>query len=297
MSNKTPDQIDGFIKSTLKALSKEHSYFGFTEVGNHNAHGLEQKFQEHLCKILNSRSCSEFGWEDWHWCREIEFKTYGLTNRCVMKMDVIGRPNSNSGSQPSAVIIELKYVTSRYDNILHKHNPPNDAPAFPYDLLKDCVKVELALTENAQTSPRNPIYKPFYGVSIGLTNIGRYWMPKDKYSSWARNYYRAIAEKEIPDAGFILTDTKRVDNAIFRNSRSHLSFSYPWKFDSIEYSNLNPEIISKFNVSEEKYQKFRFIYCRPIIEDKGKHKHDQTNPRFIPFLNENTRNDFFQHRK
>lgn len=305
MSNKTTEQIDEFIKDTLQELSKKHKNFKFTVKGksDYKEKELEKSFQRQLCEMLDERSRSDDGWKNWNWQwkPEAKFVTKGLTNSRYIEIDIIGKPNDSSG-QPSAVIIELKYVTTTYNPHDNTYGAPSNALGFPYDLLKDCIKIELAITGEAETKPIIESDKPFYGVIIGLTNYNKFWINNPENNGWSKNYFKTIAKPDTNDPiifqpSLILTTNKNGDKSlqrsIFEDKRNHLSFCYPWQLSWHDYSELDEENTSNFNIRKE-YKKFMYIYCIPAINDKALYQHDISDPTYIPFLDQNTQTEFLK---
>lgn len=119
---------------------------------------LEKKFQRELCKLLNDQTPKS----GWTWQQEVKYRTCALRNRGAIFVDIVGRYRDSG----NCAAIELKYVPTRRND----KRAPNPL-AFPYDLLKDCLKIELIPTERCEPIDQNYQKQLVFGYSIGLTNV------------------------------------------------------------------------------------------------------------------------------
>lgn len=228
----------------------------------------ESDFQAALCDALRRSSDPTL----WEWTREDPYATLGLPNKGAVYFDICGVYN-----QSCKVQIELKYVVTPSVNI-----PPKDFPAFSYDLLKDCIKIELAMSGLADTAPLSKDYPVVYGLSIGLTNYPAFWQDEKKgKNGWSR---QSLEHLRKCGHGFEIIQTvaktkEQLHNAIFRNKRYHLSFSLNW---GIAWS--------------EEVNQSRFVIITPdslINYDKdGPHySHDLTDESYTPFVSMTARSN------
>ena len=217
--------INKMITNALARLGETNLNFGIPADGQRNPFG-ESLFQERLCHILNT-SCT-----GWVWSREeiFTFTPRLLVNEEEMAIDIVGVRDGE------AILIELKYVTTRLNKgwVLNPHDPY----AFPYDVLKDCLKIELAVNGLAQPTRK---ITPIYGVSIGLTNYCQHWGQVNRIglNSWTQNYLRALwsTDGAVPDMiRTVGQSDEMLRNAVFKNHRYHLSFSWPWTLNWHDYS-------------------------------------------------------------
>ncbi|WP_200248832.1 hypothetical protein [Lamprobacter modestohalophilus] len=266
------------ISETVNSLSANFQNFGFPERGQRvNRDALERVFRDRLIDSLNARVT------DWQWRSELTFDTTNLINAGFISFDIAGH------NEDEVALIELKYVPTIIDG--GQHTIPNDRYAFPYDLLKDCIKLELALNhglvDGVNCTPRDcneGECKPVLGLAIGLTNHQKFWQPPAQMRNWARNSWELLGNANFPAGPFTCrTDTKRLENAIFRNQRCHLSLSMAWLWSWLDYS--------EDARLPEHARAFRFILLSPEVNNNGKrlYTHDLDDPAFIPFLKPETR--------
>lgn len=228
----------------------------------------ESDFQAAMCDALRRNSDPSL----WEWTREDPYATLGLPNKGAVYFDICGVYN-----QSRKVQIELKYVVTPSVN-----TPPKDFPAFSYDLLKDCIKIELAMSGLADTVALSKDYPVVYGLSIGLTNYPAFWQDKKRgKNGWSR---QSLDHLRKGSHGFEIIETvaktkDQLYNTIFRNKRYHLSFSLDW---GIAWS--------------EQVNQSRFVIIAPdslINNDKHgpRYSHDLADESYIPFVSMTARSD------
>lgn len=287
--------VEKLINDSMAELGRQCNDFGMTVKGRRetNSKFLEKAFQEELRKVLALKT-SVSGLGGWSWYREEKVDTAILTNKSHLKADLVGVDRDGL-----AVVIELKYVTMSIDGF--RFVAPSDPYAFPYDVLKDAVKIESLLRRDL---PKWEGVRPVFGASIGLTNFMEYWgIGKKDRSAWAQHYWRAVASGSERGAisGIIRTDAKDNSRSIFRNKRCHISFGLPWKISWHDYSSLQRSIHRDAENFEEASQ-FRYVFLRPESTGYGsegwdyRYSHDQYSPEFIPFLTKEARDAFFDMR-
>lgn len=129
-------------------------------------------------------------------------------------------PDFLGDSDGNSVLIEIKY----------NMGVPRDTLAFPYDILKDCLKVELALEGKATGPSRNFVY----GLCIGLTNWKPHWDQNATVgrNAWSRNAFEIMRNTEEPfpqRCHVVSRGIADYTSKIYTNRRLHLSFGYEWK--------------------------------------------------------------------
>lgn len=217
------------------------------------------------------------GAKRWPLCKEVAFQTQGLaTNKDSMSIDILG--HGTCDGKPMSVAIELKYVTTSLNqNNLHKK--PSDSPAFSYDIIKDCVKIELAMSRKYNIHTDN-ISHPHYGIYIGLTNWPNFWNAHN--NTWSRQYQAALLTPQLPH--LMRTITPNINKALLCRRRNHISLSHCWSVEWNDYSGF------------EKYSMFKYVLCRTDITNKYEYIHTELpdNYMFIPYLNGETKNKFIK---
>lgn len=287
-----PAKIDTLIHSAMKSLAKTHAHFGLTIKGQRKgADELERFFQIELHAMLNDLSRKKKN--GWTWCREVGFPTTTFPNEEIV-VDIVGWH-----SDGYVVPIELKYVTRR--KLRRKFLPPSDPPAFPYDVLKDCLRLESLMIE---PDPRNGEADPpgcgciakeriIHAVGIGLTNYSAYWQEEGSVgkNGWSRNSFSILRQKQIKFSGSIRTETKgNLNNAIYKLERNHLRFGTEWRG---EWRDFPP-----CDGTPGKARSFRYVYLRPADPlKKPCHYLKRTDPAYVPFLNPTVRKAYFRRRR
>ena len=285
-------EVERFVNQAMHNLASEFESFGVTVVGDRgtNAKSLENKFQEKLQKHLEKLTSSENG-KGWRWIREARVDTDLLTNKRNMKADLLG-----IDPEGFAVVIELKYVTTAIKG--RRYDQPRDVYAFPYDVLKDSVKIEVLLERGL---PESEGVTPVFGFSIGLTNFLEYWEVGAKNrKAWSQHYWQFISGTlhETPVPKNIKTEAEDTFRSIFSNRRWHLSFGLPWKASWHDYSK-SSEIRQSQLKDRETCESFRYILLRP--DGKGfdgniwmfDYSHSEDDPEYLPFRTEYARKSFY----
>lgn len=200
--------------SVHKALEQILSQ-GFTGFQN------EKDFEQTLAEKLRSMG------QDWNWSNQaghannerIILQTDHWLNQNNIIPDIVGSKNRD------LILIEVKYIP-----VNQRTGRPQDPPAFPYDILKDCLKLEMAL-ENEARHARHPNIA--FGLCIGLTNWRPYWTPGDHngISGWSRNAFHIMRNPTIDLPAQCHTTPYRIDSyakLMYRHKRPHLRFRYQW---------------------------------------------------------------------
>lgn len=168
---------------------------------------LESDFQVALAR--------ELGWR-----RELNYGTRALANKGKMKVDL----GLVQGGELVAAI-ELKYVT----------DPPGDPPALPYDVAKDCLKLELLLDRAHGGELCWPDAEDVAGdlrvCVIALTNIRSYWDPQAANSSgqWSRHFAVRLCGEVPQFSGLIKVEASNTRNTIYSGKRAHMDFGLTWQ--------------------------------------------------------------------
>jgi hypothetical protein len=228
---------------------------------------LERMFQDRLCELLNQATVQS----GWSWQREIRYRTNSLRNKKAIAVDILGQDLDGKHS----AAIELKYVPTN-QNGNHAPNPL----AFPYDLLKDCLKIELLSTQ--RTTPVKPelTKTPTFGYSIGLTNVDR--ILDGTMKGWSRNYLLALcAEQAKESVNFTIgpciiesLPQATLEGVIYTNKRHHISLGAAWNGKWSKFGNKG----------------FHFIMMSTDFRDKQvEYSHDLDDSHYIPFLREDVR--------
>ena len=237
---------------------------------------LESMFQNRLCKLLNDMTILS----GWTWKREVRYQTLALRNVQTIAVDLLGQDREGRHS----AAIELKYVPTRQNG-----NSAPDPLAFPYDLLKDCLKIELLATAHSTPVNKDFARTPSFGYSIGLTNVPR--ILNGTMRGWSRNYLSALrAENAKEGASFSLgpckiksmPQKKTIEGVIFTNKRHHISLGKSWNGRWSKFGDKG----------------FQFIM---LSTDLGNgppaYDHDIDDSHYIPFLTEQARDDALQKAK
>lgn len=244
--NEEFNDLIGIINDYLKKLNPEFDN--------------EEEFKNELAHRLDD----EYGWQ---WETEKRFLTNRLANEQEISYDLFGVKNNK------AFIIELKHV------ICNEQGIPNNPPAFPYDVLKDCVKIELAIGRNLAECNE---FEEIYGISIGLSNFTKYWDQEYQAANWASNYIEKIKPNNIIDTtGIIRTNVNEGNEftRIYRNRRCHISLGLKWN--------------GEWRGTEKNNWKYLIL----TTDDKNpEYQHDPESSDTIPFINENGKRNFLAKR-
>lgn len=260
------------IVNAMSHLATEHA------LGHANGPkaNLERMFQDRLCKLLNDMTI----WSGWTWRREVRYQTLALRNVQTIAVDLLGQDRDGRHS----AAIELKYVPTRQNG-----NSAPDPLAFPYDLLKDCLKIELLATAHSTPVNKDFARTPSFGYSIGLTNVPR--ILNGTMRGWSRNYLSALrAENAKEGARFSLgpckiksmPQKKTIEGVIFTNKRHNISLGKSWNGSWSQFGGTD----------------FHFIMLSTDLSSgPPAYGHDIDDSHYIPFLTEQTRDDALQKAK
>lgn len=258
-------EAEMILDTSLANISVSNPNFGNSIQGKRNGRELEREFQITLTDMLNQES------KKWTWVREARFDTSAFRNIGYMDIDIVGFHDEHD----LAVAIELKYVTKEIDEQGQPQNP-SDNYSFPYDVLKDCLKIESLMcstndcgksfigkrisTETHREAGENESGKAIrHGFVIGLTNHQTYWkvLKNSSTFAWALNYLNAIVEKEDSHvlSGPVETTSAKggsIENSIWhqRTKRHHIILGLNWEKAWTDYSNNDGDL-------------FRFIKLKP----------------------------------
>lgn len=267
------------VKKSLRELAKNNHDFGNQSLATEQKLG-ESHFQHELHEELISQT--NLG-NDWQWFREIEYKTTSLINKGSIKVDIVGIYKKHF-----FYAIELKYVPKS------PNGSTQDFPSFPYDLLKDALKIELLLNNtinayeelteasiNTLKLKKQDFSKCRFvtGLSIGLTNEINYWANQRDYTGWAVNYLNVIQTSKFQQ--LIRSKFDRPFTTQSHHKRPHISFMDIW---DIYWEDFN-EVFRYVTISPKHEPT---LYRHPELED---------GCYFIPFLDESSRRKFQESKK
>lgn len=256
------------IYEAMNALGQTGVIFG-----SENPQKGESEFQSALGRKLAQLTAPD-GWVWQHSGspeKERRFKTDALSNEDTIAIDIFGE-NHLAGN---SVAIELKYVPA----------PPKDKYAFPWDVAKDCLKLDLlqsgsckpALTSKLQT------------YVLAMTNWQKYWSSAGKFG-WASNFMNVMRSEPVCFRGLIKTTSRNPDNAIFKQKRCHIALGRNWSGEWRTYGSVG------------RAEEWRYLLLRPELDVQPQWKHhneeclDQQS-RIIPFLNRESRSEWAARRK
>jgi hypothetical protein len=204
-----PNAASNTLIEAMRILGRSHADFGRDLRG-------ELRFQEALQLVLQN----DLGLES---DREQPFSSTRFPNKKEIKPDhvvVLGHRKT---------AIELKYVYCR------GRRRPANSQGFPYDVIKDCAKVEALIedTEGAAATIED-------GIVIGLTDFD-FWSPIER-DWWSKNYVL----QDLPDWRRLGTprlietaSTKRrscIHPGITFNGRFHVYLSHDWEYRWLDYN-------------------------------------------------------------
>lgn len=227
---------------------------------------LEEAFQINLCKILNDKKEKSH----WTWEREVGYETSALRNKHRIKIDIVGKHKDGD-----TAAIELKYVPTGI-----KNNQASDAPAFPYDLLKDCVKIELIPANQCCAVLHDAPSDITFGYSLGITNVPK--ILNGNLEGWSKNYHEKIIQRGDGGKfsfGPCLIESYSKNNicgVVYRNKRHHIYLGMQWIGEWFNFG----ETGSKYVMLSTSFKE-----ARPDYRDK------LDDPSIIPFLNPITRSE------
>lgn len=277
------DKLNEFVIKAMSELSQSNKNFGFTIRGQRNGKQLENAFQAALCgklQELSDKSPDDDLFHEWSWERETSFQTNGLTNKRRMDIDILGIGKYND--KTSSVTLELKYVTTKMNG--NQHQSPANYLAFPYDLIKDCIKIELAMKDKNTFRVGNGT-RPCYGLTIGLTNHSDFWGKTN--NGWSQHFQQALLQYNLPK--LLRVDTPNLNNAVLRSYRNHASLGYQWSIQWHDYS------ADSANIN---HGRFKYALCMPNICSDFQYSHAEAIDfyKFIPYLDKETKGYFFNAR-
>jgi hypothetical protein len=182
-------------------------------------------------------------------------------------------------NQKNSAAIELKYAPTADGN-----DGGSDPYAFPYDLLKDCLKIELISTGACEPVVPTPRWPVTYGYSIGLTNIPSI-LDRGLQRSWSRFYMNTIFPDKL--AGIerpfsfgpcrILTVSARNLHSVIYHPdkmRHHISLGSKWNGQWKNFGATG----------------FKFVMLSSAFGGNcPTYAHEIDNSDFIPFLTEKSR--------
>jgi hypothetical protein len=242
------------IVDAMQALADAGSIFG-TE----NSRKGEDQFQRALGEKLEQMTGSD-GWR-WRYGydNEEQFETTTLVNKERIEVDIVGRH-----SEKGMVAIELKYVP-----VSPRRRAPSDPPAFPYDVAKDCLRLDLLRAGYCKPAGY-PIPDKLQTYAIGMTNWPDYWLDSNAKGGWATNFYNAI-RPPVRFEDVIKTTGRNSDNTIALK-RCHIAFGLAWTGEWRSYR-----------------EQFRYLILRPDSDAKPQWTHHQQpadeQSATVPFLN------------
>jgi hypothetical protein len=237
----------------IEAMSKMQSHFGLTGLGGGK---LEKDFQEALTDELNAIGATRN--VDLFWKREAGYKTYSLTNKQRMTIDIGG---VIMGRLVAA--IELKYVTVNYKN---GSKTSSDIAAFPYEIAKDCIRLELLVDRayggRACSPDKNApqeVSRRLQTCVIALTNV-----PKFPGGGWSQNFARQLRGRgPVELSNDLSKEPPRIEvvtnnpETIYLRRRAHISLGLTWKGQWRPYTPV--EVTA--HTSD-----FRYLFIKPATE-------------------------------
>lgn len=215
--------------------------------------------------------------DDWSWHyhakKEEKFRTRALTNAGTIAIDLMGRH-----SDGAVVAIELKYVTKN-----PRSSKPQDAYAFPYDVAKDCLKLDLLRAKQCeQTKNWNALPDPnrLQTYVIAMTNWPDFWEGRKQFG-WSTDFLARIQPASIRFDGLIKT-TGRSDKTVLYHKRHHIAFGQPWTGEWRNYA-----------------EQFRYMLLFPAAQSAPQwtHQHDHNiseQSKIIPFLSDEARQEWLR---
>jgi hypothetical protein len=239
--------------------------------GAENSQKGEDEFQLELGRKLQQLTESD-GWNWSYWRRnEEKFETDALANEKLIKVDVVGRHQENR-----MVAIEMKYVITNP----RQGGKPSDPPAFPYDVAKDCLRLDLLHAGKCK-----PLGEPIPGdlqtYAIAMTDWPDYWQPRKANKGWAANFYNAIRSETVRFENIIPTLGSDSNNTIALG-RCHIAFGRAWTGEWKPYG------------TKERTDRFRYLLLRPDSDRTSQWTHHEQRSveeqsAILPFLNRDSR--------
>jgi hypothetical protein len=251
------------ILDAMQALGEAGLIFGSTD-----SRKGESEFQLKLGRKLEEMTESD-GWS-WRYANNEErFKTMALKNQQTIKVDVVGRHRTKG-----MVAIELKYVKKA------KTGAPSDPHAFPWDVAKDCLKLELLRAGHCTSAAGSALPDPnnLQIYVIAVTDWPFFWSG-NKRLGWATNFVDAMRAIPVLFEGLIQTTGGDPDNTIFAQGRCHIAFGLSWT--------------GEWRQAEQ----FRYLLLRPKSDAKPQWTHHQKlsvdeQSAVFPFLRDDAREEW-----
>ncbi|MEH2564090.1 hypothetical protein [Bradyrhizobium sp. AZCC 2289] len=259
------------IVDAMQELAEAGSIFGSV-----NRQKGEIEFQLALGRKLEELT----GLDGWSWrygSTEERFKTAALKNKEGIEIDLVGRHRTKG-----TVAIELKYVMAAADL-----GAPSDRAAFPWDIAKDCLKLDLLRGGHctpADTSVTLPDPNNLKTCVIAMTDWPNYWRG-ERPLAWATNFVKAMRKTPVRFEGLFETTGGNPENTIFKQGRCHIAFGLCWTGE------WRPYRLTK------QAERFRFLLLRPEPDAKPQWTHHQTlsvkeQSAIYPFLNNDSREEW-----
>ena len=250
------------ILDAMTALSETPSIFG-----SENPQKGESEFQLALGKKLDQMTEAD-GWTWRHSGsknKEERFKTDSLSNEETIAIDLMGRHKAKG-----VVAIELKYVLA----------PPKNKYGFPWDVAKDCLKLDLL--RGGHCTPQLPNNLQTY--VIAMTDWSNFWRGKGSFG-WATNFVNVMRETPVRFEGVIKTTGGNPEKTIFKGGRCHIAFALPWTGEWRPYG------------STKQAEQFRYLILRPELDAQTQWTHHETlsvddQSEIYPFLNRDSRDEW-----
>lgn len=209
MQNGKIENLRELLVKAMDRLSDDHPDFGSDRMG-------EKRFQEALTRTLRSDFALSVD-------PEVRIPSDRFWNESTIIPDhIIHDENADYA-------IELKYVYCPDGK-----PQPNDPQGFPWDILKDCAKLEALIDD-----PEGKASQIQNGIVIGLTDFN-FW--SDIRRDWWSHHYLL---PEAPDwqvlaapSFFETKATKRrccIRAGISFNKRSHIKLAHEWQYKWFNY--------------------------------------------------------------
>lgn len=153
-----PIGFDGIVSDAMESLRDVANARG--DLG-----GPEARFQE----LLDAQLAAQCG-------REAVVREHAVPSARLLNENFI-KPDHLVRHEDGLRAIELKYVINKPAT-----GYPNDAPAFGYDLIKDCAKIETLVGQHVDTGTLTGAIEG--GIVLGLTDHAPYWRGRTA-NDWA----------------------------------------------------------------------------------------------------------------
>lgn len=197
---------ENLINSAMLQLGKEHSDFG---ISGRDPTGT--RFNEKFRHALIGKLKEEFG---------LASRTVFLENEKYPTDSFIGntvRAHITAQRDRLISVVQVHYVTM---NVKKQGRKPNDPPALPYDIALECLKAELIMSLNMESTS---------GFVIALTDWPPTWGEGKQPNGWSKNFGKELAQYPVCLEGLITTTGSNPINCIFGQERCHISLSLQWR--------------------------------------------------------------------